>query len=119
MLKSSFPWLTSSQNVLEDGRLEIARRLYDTTRYPLLPARVMAPEPQTLQLGSFEHKRELLMSMSPALMSAERQRKEEEEEREQFTRCRVEKGDRRSDSHFDYFDIDTRVQVSAQEYEKR
>ena len=79
----------------------------------------MASEPQSVPLGSFEHKRELLLSISPALMSAERQRKGEEEEREHFTRCRVEKGDRRSDSHFDYFDIDTRVQVSAHEYEKR
>ena len=104
---------------MEEEKVDIARRLFDATKYPLLPTRVMGPQQQTSQLGSFEYKKELLLAISPAIMHAERRRKEEEEEREQFTRCRVEKGDRRSESHFDYFDIDTSVQVSAHEYEKR
>jgi hypothetical protein len=58
------------------------------------------------------------VSLSPALMHAEKSRKDEEGLREQFTRCRVDKSDRRNSSYM-YIDIDADLHVSPDEYEKR
>lgn len=99
--------------------ISLARRIHGLTSYPLLPARVLFPEQFDHPPFSYESKRELLLSLSPSLIEAEKERKDEEEERVDFTRCRVGKASRKSNAHYEYVDVDTNTKVAASEYETR
>lgn len=96
----------------------IAMTVYKETNYILLPARMREPDSFVHPASSLESKKAVLLSLSPMLTDAERQRKGDSIEVETFTRCRVDKGRDRS-SYYDYIDIDTNLIVDPIEYQRR
>jgi hypothetical protein len=97
---------------------QLARVILSRTNYPILPSRYLDPHLFTAPVNSFEGKKSLLMSIAPSLQVAEKKRKEEEDEREAFTRCRVAKSARKT-CYYDYVDVDTKMSVRPEEYERR
>lgn len=103
-----------SLNKLESIR--IAKKIQQTTKYKLLPERMMYPEKFLHPSTSIESKKEIIMSMQASNQESERQKKNDSLNCEAFTKCRVVKG---RGSTYEYMDTITCAIVPPAEYEKR
>lgn len=96
---------------------ELAKRIFENTKYKLVATRIVHPEQFIHPIDSTEGKKSLIMSLAPMLTDAEEQRKRDTLECEEFTRCRSMKIKGRGS--YEYTDVDTAQKIEFAEYETR
>eukprot|EP01041_Mallomonas_annulata_P002264 gene2264-4404_t len=96
----------------------IAEQISKESCYMILPSRIITPSVFKHPPSSLDGKKELLHSLSPMLIEAEKVRKTDADECEKFTRCKYRSGKGRDRSVYEYIDIDTNIAVDACEFER-
>ena len=100
---------------LADG---MGKKVIEQLKYPLIPSRWVYPDAFPFSVNSIESKRAILMSLSPMLTGSDKQKQSDTKSCEEYTRCKVCKGNSRS-SPYDYHDIDIDIKIDPSEYERR
>jgi hypothetical protein len=95
-----------------------AKKIYEMSEYMMVPKRFVYPERFPHENNSLDAKKALVLGLTPMLTEAEAERKIETAKSEDFTRCKVGRG-RGKSSSYEYFDMDTKMRVSVEEYSRR
>ena len=106
-----------AENISEEV-IKLARIIYERTNYALITKRLIYPEQFQFSSSSVEGKRALLVSISPSLTEAEKQRSLDSQLCEKITHCKVVKPRGRGAGGFEYLDTATGALVEPEQYEK-